>query len=460
MIRSRPLAVLLTCLCVFVSSHSSGAASLRDSGALPLRGAVMAAGSLGGDTLAALRAEVDSRTREIEDKVAAWRRDFHQHPELGNREFRTSRIIAEHLRDLGLEVRTEVAHTGVVGVLRGGLPGPVVAVRADMDALPVTEMVDLPFASRATGEYMGEEVGVMHACGHDLHMAIAMGAAEVLAGLRERLPGTVVFIFQPAEEGAPPGEEGGAALMIAEGALEDPRPEAIFGLHVWPSHTGTLGYRAGGAMASSQTLRIVVHGHQSHGAMPWEGVDPIVTASQIVLGLQTVVSRQLDLTTAPAVVTIGSIHGGVRHNIIPDSVVMVGTVRTLDPEMQLEAEERIRRLASGIAAGAGARVEVDLSGGIPVTYNDPELTRRMVPTLERVVGREQLQEASPATAAEDFSFFQQEIPGLYYFLGVIPDSIPLEKAAPLHSPYFFADEAALPVGVRAMANLVVDFLAG
>jgi len=410
--------------------------------------------------LEALRAEVDARVQEVEGKVVAWRRDFHQHPELGNREFRTAGIVAEHLRGLGMEVRTGVAHTGVVGVLKGGLPGPVVALRADMDALPVTELVDLPFASRARAEYDGQEVGVMHACGHDNHMAILMGAAEVLAGMRDRLPGTVVFIFQPAEEGAPSGEEGGAALMIAEGTLENPRPDAIFGLHVWPTRLGMLGYRAGGAMASSQTLRIVVRGSQTHGAMPWGGVDPVVTASQIVLGLQTIVSRQVDLTTAPAVVTIGSIHGGLRSNIIPDSVVLVGTVRTLDPDMQVDVEARIRRIAEGIASSAGARVEVDLSRGLPVTYNDPDLTRRMVPTLERVVGREWLREVPPATAAEDFSFFQQEIPGLYFFLGVIPDSIPLEEAAPNHSPYFFADEAALPVGVRAMANLVVDFLGG
>jgi amidohydrolase len=270
----------------------------------------------------------------------------------------------------------------------------------------------------------------------------------------------VVFIFQPAEEGAPPGEEGGAALMIAEGALENPRPDAIFGLHVWPTRLGMLGYRAGGAMASSQTLRMVVRGSQTHGAMPWGGVDPIVTASQIVLGLKTIVSRQVDLTTAPVVVTIGSIHGGLRQNIIPDSVVLVGTVRTLDPAMQVDVEKRIRRIAEGIASSAGARVEVDLSRGLPVTYNEPDLTRRMAPTLERVAGREGVREVPPATAAEDFSFFQQEIPGLYFFLGVIPDSIPLEEAAPNHSPYFFADEGALPVGVRAMANLVVDFLGG
>jgi amidohydrolase len=485
MIRSSSTAVLLACLCVCFPPRDSGAASVRDFSAEQLQdsgaaspgdavvrlwgsgtvsshsAAVSASESLSGDTLDVLRAEIDARVVAVEEKAVAWRRDIHQHPELGNREFRTAGIVAEHLRGLGMEVRTGVAHTGVVGVLRGGLPGPVVAVRADMDALPVTEMVDLPFASRATGEYMGQKVGVMHACGHDLHTAIGMGTAEVLAGIRDRLPGTVVFIFQPAEEGAPPGEEGGAALMIAEGALEGPRPEAIFGLHVWTAgYTGMLGYRPGGILASSQTLRMVVHGTQTHGAMPWNGVDPIVTASQIVLGLQTIVSRQVDLTTAPAVVTIGMIQGGIRHNIIPDSVVLVGTVRTLDPGMKGEVEERIRRVAQGIASGAGARVEVELTSGIPVTYNDPELTRRMAPTLERVAGREQVREIPPGTAAEDFSFFQQEIPGLYLNLGVVPDTILLEDAAPVHSPWFFADEGALPVGIRTMANLVLDFLGG
>jgi amidohydrolase len=379
---------------------------------------------------------------------------------LGNREFRTAGIIADHLRSLGMEVRTGVAHTGVVGVLHGGLPGPVVALRADMDALPVTELVDLPFASRARTEYNGQEVGVMHACGHDNHMAILMGVAEVLAGMRERLPGTVTFLFQPAEEGAPAGERGGADLMIEEGALEDPRPDAIFGLHVMPSPTGSIGYRAGGAMASVQTLYITVKGRQTHGAMPWGGVDPIVTSAQIILGLQTVVSRQSDITRAPAVVTIGQIDGGVRSNIIPDSVVMVGTVRTLDPGMREKIEEAIHRTAEGIAESAGATVDVRLTAPLPVTYNDPELTRRMVATLERVAGPGMATEVPPITGSEDFSYYQQEVPGLFFFLGVIPDSIPLGEAASNHSPHFFADEAALPVGVRALANLALDFMTG
>lgn len=410
--------------------------------------------------LDALRSEIDVRVEEVTEKVVAWRRDLHAYPELGNREFRTAEVIAAHLRSLGMEVQTEVAHTGVVGVLRGGLPGPVVALRADMDALPVTELADVPFASKVTTEYNGQEVGVMHACGHDNHMAILMGAAEVLAGMGELLPGTVKFIFQPAEEGAPAGEEGGASLMVREGVLENPRPDAIFGLHVMPQRTGYIGYRAEGAMASSQTLRITVRGRQTHAAMPWSGVDPVVVSAQVVLALQTVVSRQSDITQAPAVVTIASIHGGLRGNIIPDSVVMVGTVRTLDLEMQKRIEERIRRTVAGIAESAGATAEVSLSRGLPITYNDPDLTRRMTPTLERVAGPGKASESPPSTGAEDFSYFQREIPGLYIFLGVIPDSIPLEQAYPNHSPYFFADEAALPLGVRALAHLAVDFLAG
>jgi amidohydrolase len=354
--------------------------------------------------LEALRAEIDELVAEITPQVVNWRRDLHQHPELGNREFRTARVIAEHLRALGMEVRTEVAHTGVVGVLRGGLPGPVVALRADMDALPVTELVDLPFASKATAEYGGTEVGVMHACGHDNHMSILMGAAEVLARMRERLPGTVKFIFQPAEEGSPAGEEGGARLMVQEGALEDPRPDAIFGLHVWPYHTGFIGYRPGATMASSQTLRIVVRGSQTHGAVPWGGVDPIVTSAQIILGLQTVVSRQVDITVAPAVVTIGQINGGVRSNIIPDQVTMVGTVRTLDAKMREKIEAGIRRTAEGITESAGATAEVSLGSPLPLTYNDPELTRRMAATLERVAGPGMAKVVPPLTGAEDFSY--------------------------------------------------------
>lgn len=400
-------------------------------------------------------AEADARAAAVMDKVVAWRRDIHQHPELSNREFRTSKLVADHLRALGLEVRTGIAHTGVVGVLRGGRPGRVVALRADMDALPVTEMVDLPFASNVRAEYNGQEVGVMHACGHDNHVAILMGVAEVLAGMRDRIAGTVIFVFQPAEEGAPPGEEGGAALMLKEGVFSDPRPEAIFGLHVMPLGIGQIAYRPGGLMAAADNLRIVVHGRQTHGAQPWAGVDPIVVASQIVLGLQTVVSRQTDLTRAGAVVTIGSIQGGVRQNIIPDSVVMLGTIRTLDPQMQPRIHEAVRRTATKIAESSGATATVEIEPIVPVTYNDPALTEMMVPTLRRVAGEGNVVVAPATTTAEDFSYFQQEIPGLYFFLGVAPDPA---KAAPNHSPYFFADERALPVGVRALLHLTLDYL--
>ena len=330
--------------------------------------------------------DIDRLVEQIEPKVVDWRRDIHANPELGNREFRTAAKVAEHLESLGFEVRTEVAHTGVVGVLRGGQPGPTVALRADMDALPVTEMVDLPFASKVRTEYNGQEVGVMHACGHDNHVAILMGVAEVLAQVRDRIPGNVVFIFQPAEEGPPAGEDGGASMMVAEGVLEDPAPEAIFGLHVWPERVGEVQYRARGALAASDGLFIKVMGRQTHGAMPWGGVDPIVVSSQIIMGLQTITARQTDVTQAPAIVTIGSIHGGVRGNIIPDSVVMVGTIRSLDPDMQQDIHERVRRTAEQIASSAGATAEVRIELGAPVTYNDPDLTRWAIPTLQYAAG--------------------------------------------------------------------------
>lgn len=405
-----------------------------------------------------LAEEIDRRAAAVQGKVVAWRRDIHQHPELSNREIRTAKLVAEHLRSLGVEVRTEVAHTGVVGVLRGGRPGPVVALRADMDALPVTEEVELPFASRVRTSYNGREVGVMHACGHDNHVAMLMGVAEVLAGMRRELPGTVKFIFQPAEEGAPAGERGGAGLMIEEGALDNPRPEAIFGLHVLPGPVGHISYRPAGTMASSDGLEIVVRGRQTHGAMPWAGVDPIVVASQIVLGLQTITSRQTDVTAAPAIVTIGSIQGGNRGNIIPDSVVLVGTIRAFDPAMQKEIHERVRRTAELIARSAGASAKVGIDIGNPVTYNDPALAERMSATLERVAGEGNVSIVQPTTTAEDFSRYQQQIPGLFFFLGVTPQGEDPRQAAANHSPRFFADEAALPVGVRALAHLAVDFL--
>jgi amidohydrolase len=407
-----------------------------------------------------LDADVDRRAAQVVGKVVAWRRDIHANPELSNRETRTGELVAQHLRSLGIEVRSGVAHTGVVGVLRGGRPGPVVALRADMDALPVTEEVDVPFASKVRATYNGQEVGVMHACGHDAHTAMLMGAAEVLAGMRRDLPGTVVFIFQPAEEGVPAGERGGAALMIEEGALANPKPDAIFGLHVFPYPAGEIRYRPGGAMASSDALRIVVHGRQTHGALPWAGIDPIVVAAQIVLGLQTITSRQVDITAAPAIVTVGAINGGVRYNIIPDSVVMIGTIRTFDTSVQRDIHERVRRTAESIAQSAGATAQVSIDTVAPVTYNDPALTERMLPTLRDVAGADHVQLGLPLTPAEDFSRYQQRIPGLFFFLGITPPGTDPRSAAPNHSPRFFVDEAALPVGVRALAHVAVDYLSG
>ncbi len=419
---------------------------------------VLAVSAIAGDALPdALPDAVAERIEAVMPKVVAWRRDIHQHPELANREFRTAALITEHLEMLGMEVRTEIAHPGVVGILRGGEPGPVVALRADMDALPVEEQVDVPFASRVRAEYMGQEVPVMHACGHDLHVAILMGVAEVLATMRDELPGTVMFVFQPAEEGAPPGEEGGAELMLREGLFDDPRPDAIFGLHVVPAPVGTIGWRSGGMMASSDRFTIKVRGRQTHGAVPWGGVDPIVVASQIVLGLQTIPSRQLDATLTPSVVTVGAIRGGVRHNIIPEEVDMTGTLRTFDPDTREQIHERVTRTAENIAASAGATAEVEIFHGYPVTYNDPELTGRMLPTLRRVVG-EGLVEAPRATGAEDFSYYQQEVPGLFFFVGIASDDP--EKVHPNHSPRFYADERGLPIGVRAMTALALDFLHG
>ncbi|HLZ44425.1 MAG TPA: amidohydrolase [Gemmatimonadales bacterium] len=405
-----------------------------------------------------LDAEVDRRAAQVEGKVVAWRRDIHEHPELSNRETRTAELVAQHLRSLGIEVRTGVAHTGVVGVLHGGKPGPVVALRADLDALPVTEEVDVPFASRVRTTYNGQDVGVMHACGHDAHTAMLMGVAEVLAGMRNELPGTVKFIFQPAEEGAPTGERGGAELMVEEGALDNPTPSAIFGLHVFPYPAGEIRYRPGGAMAGADAFRIVVRGRQTHGALPWAGIDPIVVASQIVLGLQTIASRQVDVTSAPAIITVGAMNGGVRYNIIPDSVVMIGTIRTFDTNVRNDIHQRVRRTAESIAQSAGASAVVTIDTTTAVTYNDPALVEKILPTLREVAGASHVSLGPPITAAEDFSRYQQRIPGVFFFLGITPPGTDPAKVAPNHSPRFYVDEAALPVGVRALAHLAVDYL--
>jgi amidohydrolase len=410
-----------------------------------------------GSTLAR---EIDRRAPQLEAKAIAWRRDIHQHPELSNREFRTSKLVADHLRSLGIEVRTGIAKTGVVGVLRGGKPGPVVALRADMDALPVAEEVDVPFKSTVRSTYNGQDVGVMHACGHDAHVAILMSVAELLSGMRQQIPGTVVFLFQPSEEGAPAGEEGGAVLMIREGALDNPKVDAVFGLHVFPFEVGTMHYRSGALMASSDRFEIVVHGRQTHGALPWNGVDPNVVASQIVLGLQTITSRQVDLIESPAVVTVGRMNGGVRYNIVPDSTVLEGTIRTFDEGMRSSIHERLKRTAESIAASAGATATVNVYRYTGVTMNDVALTERMAPTLKRVAGADKVAIAKQTTTAEDFALYEQKVPGMFFFLGIVPKGQDASKAAPNHSPRFFVDEAALVPGIRALANLAVDYLQG
>ena len=407
-----------------------------------------------------LGSQIDGAAEAVEASVIAWRRDLHEHPELGNREFRTAKIVQAHLEALGLdEVRTGVAHTGVIGLLKGALPGPTIALRADMDALPVTEEVDLPFASKVRTHWNGEEVGAMHACGHDCHTAILMGVASVLTGLRSQLRGSVKFIFQPAEEMPPEGEEGGAQMMIAQGALENPVPQAIFGLHVTSRlPLGVVGYRPGPTMASSDKMKITVHGKQTHGAAPWLGVDPIVTAAHVITGLQTVISRGVDIAREPAVVTIGMIRGGVRDNIIPDSVEMRGTIRTFDEEMRDEIHERVTTLAEAVSRGSRAGCTVCIDKKYPVTVNDPALTEAMVPTLQRVAGPGGLELVPKVTGAEDFSFFQRIIPGLFFFVGVTPPGTDPKTAYSNHSPRFFADERALVIGVRALSHLTCDYL--
>lgn len=402
-----------------------------------------------------LHAELDRRVTEVNPKVVAWRRDIHEHPELGMQETRTAALVAAHLRGLGMEVRTGVGGTGVVGILRGGKPGKVVALRADMDGLPVTEMTDLPFKSRVRAQFNGQEVGVMHACGHDNHVSILMGTAEVLAGMKAQVPGTVVFIFQPAEEGP-----GGAAPMIAAGVLENPKVDAIFGLHVWPGAAGDVFVRPGATMAAGNTLEIKVRGKQTHGAAPWGGVDPIVVGAQIVLGLQTIVSRQVNITELPAIVTVAQFNGGIRSNIIPDTVMLVGTIRTFGAAQNALILERVRRTAEGIAASAGATVEINLSAGYPVTENNVGLTEQMMPSIRRAVGADRVGLAPMVTGSEDFSYFQEKVPGVFLFLGVTPRDQDYKKAAQNHSPYFFADESALPAGVRTLSSLALDFLTG
>ncbi|HAU03632.1 MAG TPA: amidohydrolase [Pseudoalteromonas shioyasakiensis] len=402
--------------------------------------------------------ELKSANKSVSEKVIKWRRHLHQYPELSNREFETAKYVAKHLRSLGLEVQTGVAHTGVVAKLKGGKKGPLIALRADMDALPVKEQVDLPFASSQTTEYKGNTVGVMHACGHDNHVAILMAAAESLVKIKDQLAGDILFVFQPAEEGAPDGEEGGAELMLKEGLFKE-KPEAVFGLHVTSSlNTGQIGFREGPLMASADKFTITVKGRQTHGSRPWNGVDPIVASSQIIMATQTIASRQVDVTKAPSVVSFGAINGGVRNNIIPDQVEMVGTIRTFDQEMRADIKKRLAKTAEMVAESGGAEAHVHIDHGYPVTVNDVELTKKMTPTLAGVVGKENLITTPLITGAEDFSYYALETPGMFFFLGVTPKGQDAVTAPSNHSPHFFADEKALQLGVNAMTQLVVDYL--
>ena len=409
---------------------------------------------------ASLDPAIKAGSDRIEQDVIQWRHYFHQNPELSNREFNTSKRVATQLQEMGLDVQTGIAHTGVVGILKGGKPGPVVALRADMDALPVEEKTGLTFASTVRANYLGQDVGVMHACGHDAHIAILLGTAKVLSDMKAQIPGTIKFIFQPAEEGAPPGEKGGAKLMIEEGVLGGTyKPAAIFGLHVWPDEAGVIKYRAKGAMAAADNLKIIVHGKQAHGSSPWVGVDPIIVSAQIMTALQLIPSRQLNITTAPSVITIGSIHGGVRGNIIPAEVIMNGTIRTFDIGVREELLHRLQRTVTAIAESAGASAEIIIDPYAPVTYNDPTLTAKMLPSLEKAVGKENVTGSTLIMGAEDFSFFQEKIPGLYVFLGVKQDGVAAEEAASNHSPYFYVNDRALKNGVRTLSTLAFDYLA-
>jgi len=419
-------------------------------------------GIAAGDAVAA-----DSSVKAIVDKelpdITAWRRDLHQHPELSNREVRTSKFVAAELKKFGYDVRTGIARTGVVGVLKGGKPGPKLAIRADMDALPVTEEVALPFASKVKGEYLGKQVGVMHACGHDAHTAMTLGVAEAIAKMKKDLPGEIMFIFQPAEEGAPPGEEGGAPLMVKEGIFKDFKPDAVFGMHVVSTQTvGTAAVRAGGAMASSDTFHIVVHGRQSHGATPWKGIDPIVTTAEIVTSAQTIVSRQLDINTQPAVVTFGIFNGGQRFNIVPDSAELWGTVRAFDDGMRQQALSSLKNIAEHVAAANGATVdtEIPMPGSNPVNYNDPALTERVRASLEKALGKDKVSEAPRWTASEDFPQLALGVPApsVYFFVGATPVGKDPVTAPTNHSPRFFLDEGALEVGTSAMLQAALDYL--
>jgi amidohydrolase len=406
-------------------------------------------------------ANVEAQALKVDAKVLAWRRDIHQFPELGNREFRTSKLVAEHLKKLGLVVKTGMAHTGVVAILKGDKPGPRIAIRADMDALPVTERNALPFASKQTTEFRGEKTGVMHACGHDSHTAMLMGVAEAMVAMKKDLKGEVMFIFQPAEEGPPDGETGGASAMLAEGLFKDYKPEAIFGLHVWSAlNAGQVGYRSGPAMAASDRFRIVVKGRQTHGSRPWGGVDPIVAAADIVSTAQSIVSRRMDISKLPVVVSFGAIKGGIRYNIIPDEVELIGTIRTFDEGMRQKVFSELKSIAEHVAAAHGAAVvnEVPDTKGNPATVNNPDLSARSVPSLIKAAGADNVVNMSLVMGAEDFSYYANEVPGFFFFVGATPQGQDAVNAPSNHSPEFFLDESALKVGTRSLLQVTLDYL--
>ncbi|MGI8581903.1 MAG: amidohydrolase [Chitinophagaceae bacterium] len=409
----------------------------------------------------ALKNKANQAADKIESKVIAWRRDFHEHPELGNNEFRTAGIIAKHLQSLGIDVKTGVAKTGVVGILKGSKPGPVIALRADMDGLPVIERTPVPFASKVKAQYNGQEVGVMHACGHDTHVAILMGVAEILSSMKNNLAGTVKFIFQPAEEGAPLGEEGGAELMVKEGVMENPHVDVVFGLHInSQTEVGKITYRPGGIMAGVNDMKITIKGKSAHGAYPWSSIDPIVVSAQIINNLQTIVSRNLNVTENAGIVTIGSIHGGNRSNIIPEQVEMMGTIRALSIEDEKMLIDRIKQIATKTAEanGATAEVKIPYTSHYPVTFNDVALTEKMLPSLQKTGGTQNVLLKAPVTGAEDFSFYQQKAPGLFFFLGGMPKGQDPKTAPSHHTPDFYIEESGFKLGVKALTNLVLDYM--
>ena len=403
--------------------------------------------------------KINSASDKIEQKCIAWRRDIHQNPELGNHEYRTAKLVADHLRSLGIEVKEKVGKTGVVGILKGAKPGPCIGLRADMDALPIVERADHPFASKVKSIYNGNEVGVMHACGHDAHVAILMSVAEILAGMKNELRGTVKFIFQPAEEGPPDGEEGGAPLMIKEGVLDDPKVDVMFGLHIEAeTEVGKIEYRSGGFMAGSDWFTIKIKGKQTHGSQPWAGIDPVTIAAQIINSLQTIVSRQVDITKHPAVISVSRINGGLRANIIPEELTMIGTIRSLDTGVQRFIHNRMKLKASKLAEASGATAETTIESKTLVTYNDPALTKQMLPSFAKAAGTENIAEIPPVTGGEDFSYFAEKVPSLFFFIGGKQKGIHPSKVFPHHTPDFWIDESGMKTGIKAFLNLVFDYM--